>query len=79
MFASDTIARLDELMTVLFRCPLKESSRDKLSRQLKLNIPASNLLDLAAVLHGDGTLCDVPDETAPEEPQILCSLGLKEQ
>jgi len=77
LFAEETTAQLDELMTVLFRCPLKQSARDKLSRQLKLNIPDHDLLDLVSLLHADGTLCDVPDEAAPKEPQILCSLGLR--
>jgi hypothetical protein len=77
LFSDQALDRLDKLLDVLFRCPMREGARDKLSRQLKLGIPDEGLVALLWILHGDGTLCDAVDGSDPEEPQILCSLGLR--
>jgi len=73
-----TVQRIDTLVDILFRCPLKEGARDTLSRQLRVSIPDQELMEICFRLYDDGRLCDVVEEGPLSEPQILCSLGLKE-
>lgn len=76
--SSDLIAQLDKVLDVLYRFPLKESARDALSRQMKLGIPDDELLKMVWQLYEDERLCQITEIKEPTEPQILCSLGLKE-
>jgi len=76
--ANDTLLQLDKVLDVLYRFPLKESARDSLSQQMKLGIPDDELARLVWQLYEDERLCQITEAEEPTEPQILCSLGLKE-
>lgn len=78
LFTTDIIEHLDKVLDALYRFALKESARDALSRQLKLGIPDDDLAELAWRLYEDGKLCEVTETEGPTEPQILCSMGLRE-
>jgi len=65
---------LDEI----YRFPLRESSRDTLNRQMRSGITDDQLAQLVIDLRADDRLCIVQQETEPQEPQIICSLGLYE-
>ncbi len=61
----------------IYRFPLKEFARETIGRQLKAGISDMGLAELATSLREEYRLCIVrEDETADQEPQILCSLGL---
>jgi hypothetical protein len=75
---NDLLPKVDSLIDILYRCPLKEGARDTLSRQLKLGIPDEDLVRLVSQLYEDDRLCQVIEKEGPVEPQILCSLGLRE-
>lgn len=75
---NDLLPKVDSLIDILYRWPLKEGARDTLSRQLKLGIPGEDLVRLASQLYEDDRLCQVIEKEEPVEPQILCSLGLRE-
>jgi superfamily II DNA or RNA helicase len=63
----------------IYRFPLCESARDTLNRQLKVGIEGHALAELVLALRGEGRLCQVHDDIIRQEPQIICSLGLRAQ
>ena len=62
----------------IYRYPLQETARDTLNRQLRSGIDDDQLASLVINLREDNHLCQVHEQTEPEEPQIICSLGLFE-
>ncbi len=67
---------LQRALEAIYRYPLRPSARDTLNRQLRLGIDDQRLAELVVALHGEDRLCNVEDEPAQDEPQIICSLGL---
>ena len=65
-------------MEEIYRYPLQETARDTLNRQLRSGIDDDQLVDLVINLREDNRLCQVHEQLEPEEPQIICSLGLFE-
>ena len=62
----------------IYKYPLKEFSRETLSRQLKAGISDEQLASLVVSLREEDKLGIVnPDEQSIREPQVICSLGLK--
>ncbi|HEX6479057.1 MAG TPA: helicase-related protein [Ktedonobacteraceae bacterium] len=62
----------------IYRYPLQEMARDTLNRQLRSGIDDEQLVNLVINLRADNHLCQVHEQEEPEEPQIICSLGLFE-
>ncbi len=77
LFSPDLTGKLDVIMDLLFRHPLKERARESLSRQMKLGINDEALVRLMLQLHEDGRLCEEGEAELPTEPTIVCSMGLK--
>jgi len=67
---------LQRALEAIYRYPLRPSARDTLNRQLRLGIDDQRLAELVIALHAEERLCNVEDEPAQGEPQIICSLGL---
>ena len=65
-------AAIDEI----YRYPLRESTKDRLNRQIRSGIDNEQLAQLVVDLRADDHLCLVQNETEQQEPQIICSLGL---
>ena len=65
-------------MEEIYRYPLQETARDTLNRQLRSGIDDDQLANLVINLREDNRLCQVHEQSEPEEPQIICSLGLFE-
>lgn len=62
----------------IYKYPLKEFARETLSRQLKAGISDEHLASLVVSLREEDKLGIVNDEEhITKEPQIICSLGLK--
>jgi len=62
----------------IFKYPFKEFARETLNRQLKSGISDDDLANLVVSLREEDKLCIVNlDEMPGKEPQIICSLGLK--
>ncbi len=74
---NDLLSKVDTLINILYRCPLKDGAKDTISRQLKLGIPDEELIALLFQLYEDDRLCQLIEREEPIEPQILCSLGFK--
>ena len=72
--APELLAALDEI----YRYPLRESAKDTLNRQMRSGLTNEQLAQLVVDLRADDRLCLVQDEGEPQEPQIICSLGLFE-
>ncbi|MCB8944538.1 MAG: NgoFVII family restriction endonuclease [Ardenticatenaceae bacterium] len=71
--AENLLKALDEI----FRFPLQEAAKNTLNRQLRSNISDEGLAALVVTLYEEGRLCLVQEEeTADDEPEIICSLGL---
>jgi len=77
----DTIFITEDLKKAIddiYKFPLKEFGRDTLNRQLKAGISDPDLANLVTSLRDDDKLCIVnEDEIEHRDPQIICSLGLK--
>jgi len=78
LLSSEQHQQLDAVLNLIWRYPLKSSAQEAISRQMRLGISDSDLLDLVARRAEEGTLCEVTHEepSGPPEPQIICSLGL---
>jgi hypothetical protein len=62
----------------IYKYPLQETARDTLNRQLRSGISDEQLTALVIDLRADNRLCQVHEQEEPQEPQIICSLGLFE-
>ena len=60
----------------IYRYPLQESAKDTLNRQIRSNINDDELASLVVRLRDDNRLCHIQEESEPQEPRIICSLGL---
>jgi len=63
----------------IYRYPLLQSATDSLNRQLKSGIGNQALAELVMALRADARLCRVAENIESSEPQVICSLGLKEE
>ena len=61
----------------IYRYPLRQSATDTLNRQLRSGISDQGLAELVIALRDEDRLCIVQAETETQEPQIICSLGLR--
>lgn len=79
LFSSNLAEELDPALNGMYRATLKRKARTKLKRQLRTGIQDKRLAELVVSLHEDERLCQ-PAEEEPDvpEPQIVCSLGLRE-
>ena len=74
LFATDAATRS---LQALYANPLTETAKDTLNRQLRAGLDDNALLDLVVGLHDDERLVVVHDGQGDDEPQIICSLGLR--
>jgi hypothetical protein len=69
---------LNRAIEEIYRYPLLQSAVDTLNRQLKSGIDDHDLAQLVIALRQDGRLCRVSEDETVGEPQVLCSLGLRQ-
>lgn len=60
----------------IYRYPLRQSAVDALNRQLRSGISDDDLASLVIELRKDGRLCIPHEDDEPQEPRIICSMGL---
>ena len=74
-----TAEELKKAVDEIYKYPLKEFAKETFNRQLKAGIDDYNLAALTVSLREDGRLCNISDdeENPYKEPQIICSMGLK--
>jgi superfamily II DNA or RNA helicase len=74
LFASaDLLKAIDDI----YKYPLLQSAVDTLNRQLKSGISDQDLAALVISLRQDGRLCRAEEDGKLGEPQVICSLGLR--
>ncbi len=61
----------------IYKFPLLQSATDTLNRQLKSGISNQALAELVTALRADARLCRVSEDVEGGEPQVICSLGLR--
>ncbi|MGO9923939.1 MAG: NgoFVII family restriction endonuclease, partial [Isosphaeraceae bacterium] len=61
----------------IYSFPLRQVAVDILNRQLRSGISAEDLAERVVELREEGRLCIVHEEEEPQEPRIICSLGLR--
>jgi len=77
-----TIFESQELLKALdeiYRYPLLQSATDSLNRQLRISVSDDQLASLVVALREENRLCNIHDDEQAREPQIICSLGLKQE
>lgn len=72
------VKALHLVIDAIYESPLTENSRDLVNRELRGGITNEKLADLVLSLHEEDRLCLPKDEVATREPQIICSLGIRE-
>ena len=60
----------------VYRYPLRPSAVDALNRQLRSGVSNDQLAEIVMSLLAEDRLCMTGDDAEPQEPQIICSLGL---
>jgi superfamily II DNA or RNA helicase len=75
LFVND---QLKKAVDDIYKYPLKEFARETLNRQLKAGISDDQLASLVISLREEDKLAIVNEDEQPnKEPQIICSMGLK--
>ncbi len=69
---------LEKVIDTIYRYPLQNSAKDTLNRQLRIGVDNEQLSAIAIDLWASDRLCVIQNETEPQEPQVICSLGLFE-
>jgi SNF2 family DNA or RNA helicase len=74
LFASQDLTKA---VDQIYKYPLQQSAVDALNRQMRLGITDHQLGDFTVSLWKEDRLCRVEEEIETQEPEIICSLGLK--
>jgi superfamily II DNA or RNA helicase len=74
---SDFGDQLRRAVEEIYKYPLLQAAIDTLNRQLKSGVDDQSLAELVAALREDGRLCRITEEQESDEPQIICSMGLR--
>jgi superfamily II DNA or RNA helicase len=61
----------------VYRYPLRSTASETLNRQLRAGISDEQLADLVVALRDEGRLVLEQQEVEEQEPEIICSLGLR--
>ena len=69
--------QLNAVIEDIYRYPLRSTAIDTLNRQLRSGISDEELAALCVSLRDEARLCVVDDAAGSEEPQIICSMGLR--
>ncbi len=71
-------SELDRIIDDVYRYPLRQGAADAVNRQLRSGASAEQLAELARTLRDEQKLCLIQEASSnePDEPQIVCSLGL---
>lgn len=77
LFAEET-PDLNKTIEEILKYPLLQTAADTLSRRLKAGIDDLELAKLVLALRQDGRLCRVSVDQQTAEPQVICSLGLRQ-
>ena len=70
--------QVDRVIEGIYQFPLRPLAVDILNRQLRTGITDDALANLCIELYDDGRLCIVEQSVNKPEPEIICSLGLRE-
>ncbi len=68
---------LNKAIEDIYKYPLLQSAIDTLNRQLKSGVSDPELAELVVALRRDARLCRVAEDVESAEPQVICSLGLR--
>ncbi len=68
---------LHKAIEEMYRHPLRDQATVKLNRQLRSGVSDEDLAKLVLSLREEGQLCLVQDDIRTQEPQIICSMGLR--
>jgi len=71
------IPELRKAIEDIYRYPLLQSATDTLNRQLKSGITNQDLAELVIHMRQDTRLCRVTEDVQSNEPQMICSMGLR--
>ena len=67
---------LHKAIDEIYRYPLRPAAVDTLNRQLRSGVADAQLADIVMSLREEDRLCLTADDLEPQEPQIICTLGL---
>ena len=70
---------LKKAIEEIYRYPLRPVAIDTLNRQLKSGIQDDQLANLVVRMREEDKLCIMEDHDQPQEPQVICSMGLREK
>lgn len=70
---------LEKAIEEIYRYPLYQTATDTLNRQLRSGVSDEDLVSLVLNLREEGRLCVMHEEAPPQEPRIICSMGLSAQ
>jgi len=73
------IPELPKAISDIYRAPLKREAKDILNRQLRSGIDDNHLVKLVLKLRDEDRLCISEEDSVKREPQIICSMGLKDE
>jgi len=73
------IQPLHRAIEAIYARPLRETARETLNRELRGGITDGKLAELVLALYEEDRLCVHEEDAARQEPQIICSLGIRRE
>ena len=79
LVSAELLLTLQRALEEVYTFPMRQTAIDTLNRQLRSGIADDKLAELVVELRAEGRLCIIHEEEQQQEPQIICSLGLRAQ